>query len=482
MSYFNNSIKYLTKKANFFSTHQSQNCKKKFILKNVNFTFQKNFHVSSKCFIDFNPYNVLNVSKDANEKEIKKAYYESVKKYHPDVNKDKDAQSKFHKIQESYEILNDKKKRQMYDKFGSVGYDSNGNTNSYNNKSYDFNFHGGNPFNGMGFDFEDLFKEAFNKKGTYKRESYVTEHIGDNIEIQKTILFKESIFGTTLKVNYKSFDSCSTCRGLGLKAGKKKSTCYTCHGSGQNVQNFGGLHMSYTCKTCNGSGMIITDSDKCLNCKGHGVEQKIKTKNIDIPCGISDGSRIKIYGAGDAPFITKDIYNKTMNGDLIIKINIAKDLNFSRSNNDIIVNKDILMTTAMLGGKITIPTIDGQNINLIIRSGTQNGHKVKVPNKGVPINRNLKNRGDLIVFLNVKILAPESSVQKALSEALADVFNDKTATRTNSTNESDESILKNVDNIETYDEKDLNNSKLKKIGKFLGKFFNFDESKNLSNK
>lgn len=447
------------------------------------------FHSSRNVLINFDPYLTLGVEKSASAKDIKKAYYQLVKKYHPDVNKEKDAEKRFHKIQESYELLSDKEKRSQYDQFGAAAFDSNGNANPFAGGNPFGASHGGNPFGGgaggnpfggMGFDFEDLFKQAFNGGAGGRGGGggqFVTEHVGDNIEVLKTIGFKESIFGTKVEINYKAVDSCNTCKGSGMKKGKKKTTCSTCHGTGQSTHILGGFHMSSTCNSCHGTGVTIPSSDQCTSCKGNGVEEVPKSTSVDLPCGIADGTRLRIPGAGDAPFITKDPYNQTRNGDLIIRVHVSKDPVFTRSNNKIVVNQDIIMTTAALGGEIVVPTIDGQSIKLKLRPGVQNGKTLTIPEKGVPINRNIQNRGDMEVKINVKTLIPETPIQTALLEALADAFDDKNAKRTDAhwkldLNEDEKDVK------ETFDEKDLHPSKLNRIGKFLGKFFNMkDEDK-----
>lgn len=447
---------------------------------------QRSFHSSFQLSIDFDPYQVLGVDKGASASDIKKAYYQLVKKFHPDVSKEKDSEKRFHKIQESYELLSDKEKKAQYDQFGASAFDSNGNANQYGNGN-PFGSHSGNPFgggqgnpfSGMGFDFEDLFKQAFNggaggSRSSRNQGSFVTEHVGDNIEVLKTISFKEAIFGTSVDINYKAVDSCGTCHGTGLKLGRKKSTCSSCHGTGQSTHIIGGFQMASTCNTCDGSGVTINSDDQCSTCHGHGVEEVPKSSKVDLPCGIADGTRLRIPGGGDAPFVTKDPFNQTRNGDLIVRVHVKKDPIFERSKNNIILNHDILMTTAALGGEIVVPTIDGQKIKLKVRPGIQTGRKLTIPEKGVPINRNMNNRGDMDVVLNVKTIIPETPVQTALLEALADAFNDKNAKRTHADWKLD------VDDndghtTETLDEKDLQTSKLQRIGKMLGKFFNLKE-------
>ncbi|ODV80217.1 DnaJ-domain-containing protein, partial [Suhomyces tanzawaensis NRRL Y-17324] len=439
----------------------------------------RSFHASVSPKISFDPYQTLGVDKGADQKDIKKAYYQLVKKFHPDVNKEKDAEKKFHKIQESYELLSDKEKRAQYDQFGSSAFDANGNANPFAGGGNPFGgAGGGNPFGGagggqgFGFNFEDLFTEAFGgggRGGGRGRGSFVTEHVGDNIEVLKSITFKEAIFGKKVSINYKAVDKCNTCKGSGLKTGKKRKTCGTCHGTGQSTHVLGGFHMASTCTSCGGSGVTIDKADQCNTCHGHGVEEVPKTTSVDLPCGIEDGTRLRVPGAGDSPFVAQDEYNRVRNGDLIIRVNVAKDPVFLRSGNNIVVKQDILMTTAALGGEIVVPTIDGQNIKLKLRSGVQNGRKMTIPDKGVPIGRNLNNRGDLEVVLNVKTLVPETPIQTALLEALADAYNDKNAKRTDAHWKLDVDGEK----VETFQE-DEHPTKTR-IGKFLGKFFNMGD-------
>lgn len=438
---------------------------------NLNRTNLRFFTSSPKSSIDFDPYKTLEVDKSSDASAIKKAYYQLVKKYHPDVNKEPDADKKFLKIQESYEILSDKDKRQQYDQYGAAGFDPNGNPSS---NPFGGGFSGGNPFGGQGgfggFDFEDLFKEAFNgRNGSRSSHSFVTEHVGDHIEILKNVSFKDAIFGTKVNVSYKAVDTCNTCEGSGLKTGKKKSTCGTCHGTGQSTHILGGFRMQLTCNSCGGSGVTVSPSDRCGTCHGNGVEETTKSHSVDLPPGIANGSRLRIPEAGDSPFIAKDSYNRTKKGDLIIRVNVKSDPTFTRKNNNLVINQDVLMTTASLGGEIIVPTIDGQNIKLKVRPGVQNGKVLNIPDKGVPINRNLNNRGDLEVILNVKTLTPETPIQTALLEALADTFNDKNAKRTDAHWKLD---IENEKIDQTVDEKDLHPSQLNRISKFLGKFFN----------
>lgn len=443
----------------------------------------RTFGISPVNHLDFNPYKVLGIEKNASSADIKKAYYQLVKKHHPDVNKEKDSEKTFHKIQESYELLSNKEKRAQYDQFGAAAFDggSNGESfgagNPFGGSGNPFGRSQGNPFSGMGFDFEDLFKQAFNGGANGRsgaRSSFVTEHVGDNVEVLKSITFKEAVFGTKVTINYKAIDSCGTCVGTGLKKGSKKHTCSACHGTGQSTHVMGGFQMSSTCNSCNGAGVNIRAEDQCSSCHGNGVEEVPKSTTVELPCGVADGSRLRVPGGGDAPFITKDAYNQVRNGDLIVRVHVQSDSTFQRSKNNIIVQHDIPMTTAALGGEIVVPTIDGQNLKLKVRPGAQSGRKLNVPEKGIPINRNMNNRGDMEIVLNVKTLIPQTPLQTALLEALADAFDDKTAKRVTGDVKfsADDDKLSEHGIVDT----ETGSSNLKRIGKLLGKFMNLGEN------
>lgn len=451
-------------------------------------TRRRTFQSSARSLIDFDPYKTLGVDKISSASDIKKAYYQLVKKYHPDVNKEKDAEKRFHKIQESYELLSDKEKRAQYDQYGGSAFNANGDANPYggnpfgNHSGSPFSGTQGNPFSGMGFNFEDLFKQAFSGGGANGgprdgRSGFVTEHVGDNIEVIKSISFRDAIFGTKVSINYKSVDTCGTCSGTGLKVGKKKNTCATCHGTGQSTHIIGGFQMAATCNTCHGTGVTIHKNDECNTCHGNGVSEVPKSTEVSLPCGIADGSRLRVPGAGDAPYVTKDPFNQTRNGDLVIRVHVQKDKQFERVNNNIVLNHSIPMTTAALGGEIVVPTIDGDNIKLKVRAGVQSGRKISIPERGVPINRNKKSRGDMDVILDVKTLVSETPLQTALLEALADAFDDKSATRMHSELKFDVDDGEDKATLKYDNENKLHPLKLKSIGKMLDKFLHLGDNK-----
>lgn len=408
---------------------------------------KRSFHATSRALAVSDPYKILGVDKSASTSDIKKAYYKLAKKYHPDINKEDGAEKRFHDIQGAYEILSDTEKKQQYDQFGASAFDQNGNS-TYGGGNP---FGGGSPFgNAQGFggggfgniNFEDLFGAAFGGAGRGGRgggagagrgSSYVTEYRGDDIEVLKYLTFKEAIFGVqNSKVNYSVLDSCGTCKGSGLKQGKKKSTCSSCGGTGSTVHYMqGGFQMASTCMSCEGSGVSINPKDACGTCHGDGVSQATKSTEVDLPPGLSDGMRLRVSGEGDAPKITTGPGIRISKGDLIIRMKVKPDPRFKVSGSDIICKTNIPYTTAALGGQVEIPTVDGPSVRLRVPSGTETGNTLSISGKGVPIRNNINNRGDLKVEFTVKIIKPDGAAQTALLEALADSIGDNNAKRTN---------------------------------------------------
>lgn len=404
----------------------------------------RQFHSTITAKLD-DPYKTLGVDKTASTSDIKKAYYKLAKKFHPDINQEKGAEEKFHSLQEAYDILSDPQKKQQYDQFGAsaFGQGAGGPGGGYGGGHP----YGGNPFAGFGgfggghpqggnpfegINFEDLFGfgGGFGNGGNGRRSGGFNHFKGEDIEILKTIPFKDAVFGTKVKVNYSAVVQCGTCKGNGLKTGKKKSTCKVCNGTGSQMHVLqGGFHMSSTCKACSGTGVNINHGDECNTCHGEGVNTQIKQTEVRLPAGIKDGSRIRVTDAGDAPHMTTSSSYKLLNGDLIIRIRVQPDPAFKRDGRDLIYKTEIPMTTAALGGTIEIPTIDGPKIKLRVPAGSQEGKIIEIPNKGIPISDMSENRGLLKVLLSIKTLKPTNATQIALLEAVADAFGDSTAKR-----------------------------------------------------
>lgn len=446
----------------------------------------REFHSTKATNLD-DPYKTLGVDKSANASQIKKAYYKLAKKFHPDVNQEKGAEEKFHSLQEAYDILSDPAKKQQYDQFGAAAFNQGAGGgpggNPYGGNPFGGSPFGGNPFGGFGgahqgnpfegINFEDLFgggfSNGFNNAG--KRRGGVQHFQGEDIEILKTISFKDAIFGTKIQVNYSAISECGTCHGDGLKTGKKKSTCRSCNGTGSQTHVLqGGFHMSSTCNVCNGTGVEIKPEDQCTSCHGEGVRAQMKQTEVRLPAGIKDGSRLRVANAGDAPNMTKSSSYKLHNGDLIIRIRVQPDPVFKRDGMNLICKVEIPMTTAALGGIVEIPTINGPKIKLRVTAGSQSGKVVEIPDQGVPRNDTPNaDRGSLKVILEVKTLKPMNATQIALLEAVADAFGDNTAKRLDPNWKPLEGVYKESQDGESAACEHPNN--LKRIESFLSSTF-----------
>lgn len=348
-----------------------------------------------------NYYDVLGVDKNASADEIKSAYRKLAKKYHPDINKDADAPAKFKEINEAYEVLGDATKKSNYDNFGSA--EGNGfNFNGFGGGAEGFNFSGG---------FGDFFSDIFSAfgGGSSRAQTYAQ---GEDINMTMKISFEEAIFGVRKEVNVSRYEACSACHGTGAKHGKEFDTCKDCHGSGrvryQQRTLFGTTITEGVCKTCNGSGKII--KEKCATCNGKGYQKVNKIVGVNVPAGIDDGQTMKLKGEGNAP------NRQGINGDLNIKISVAPHKILVRKGVDIYLDLYIPFTTAILGGKIKIPTING-NYDLEIKELTQSGTVMKLKGKGVK-QLNREYYGDMIININTE--APKN-LDKKVKEKLKEI-------------------------------------------------------------
>ncbi|KAK6502131.1 hypothetical protein TWF506_002731 [Arthrobotrys conoides] len=379
------------------------------------------------------PYSVLGVSKSASASEIKKAYYAMAKKYHPDANKDPKAKEQFVDIQQAYDLLSDPQKREQYDQFGASGFDPNG--------ASGFNPEGANPFSGGGFGFgsggftvEDIFSMfGGGSPGSGRRRgSQVEEAFGDNIEVQTTISFMEAANGTTKTINISPLVTCHTCSGSGLKAGAQRTACSKCQGTGTRIHfHQGGFQMASTCGTCGGSGIVTPKGSDCGTCSGAGVLRDRKSVRVDIPPGVDDGMRLKVDSEGDAPIIQGGSSSgaKLHRGDLLVHIRVQAHPNFSRSGADVLYTATIPMTTAVLGGKIKIPTLKG-DVELNIPAGTTTGDRITIAGKGMSKLTSRKGAyGDLKVEFRVSLPKALTASQRTLLELLADELGDHQAKR-----------------------------------------------------
>jgi molecular chaperone DnaJ len=407
----------------------------------------QSFHASPSNQATKNPYSVLGVDKNSSTGDIKKAYYSLAKKYHPDTNKDPSAKEKFTEAQSAYEMLSDPKKKEAWDQYGAAAFD----------QGAGFDPSGGNPFAGAGagaggggqgpfsgfgggfgadINFEDLFG-AFTgggRRGRGSRQSPFQEEIlvGENIEVQTNISFMDAAKGITKDILLTPLVQCNTCKGDGLKKGTKRQQCKKCNGTGTRVHFMQqGFQMASTCETCGGQGVTIPRGSECGSCSGNGVVRERKTVNIDIPGGVEDGMRLRVSGEGDAPptGMAANPSARATRGDLYVFIRVAPDTRFSRAGSDVLYTASIPLTTAILGGEVTIPTLDNE-VKVKVATGSGTGDKITLPGMGM---RKLGGRrgahGDLKVEFRVQMPKYLSANQRTILEMLADEMGDKTAKR-----------------------------------------------------
>jgi len=359
------------------------------------------------------PYEVLEVGKDADENEIKKAYYRLAKEHHPDKNPDRheEATEKFKEIQEAYEVLKDPNKRANYDRFGWSGVDSSG-----------FGFNTGTGFGGFG-SFEDIVEEIFGSSGGIFGDIFGTRSQrksgpkqGNDLRKDIEITLEDAVNGKDLKIEVPILKVCDSCRGSGAKSGTAPATCPTCRGQGQVRQGGGFFTTVYTCPRCHGEGVIITDP--CEECNGHGRVPHKSTLSISVPQGAMDGLVLRYSGAGEAGI------KGGPPGDLHIVVHVKQHPTFQREEDDLICEVNIAFTQASLGAEIDIPIIGGSD-KLNVPSGTQNGKIFTLKGKGVPHLRGKRGNGDLLVKVNVETPTHLSEKEENLLRELAKLRNEK---------------------------------------------------------
>lgn len=333
-------------------------------------------------------YQILGIPKGASKEEIKKAFRKLAHKYHPD--KGGGDETKFKELNEAYQVLSDDRKRAEYDSYGQT-FGGGAQQGAGGFGGFDFSGFGGQGgFEGV--DLDEIFGEFFDgaKGGRNKVKR------GRDISIDLQVSFTESILGTERSVLLNKVSACETCKGSGGKPGSSMKKCSTCNGQGkvhETRKSFFGVFTSVVdCHTCHGRGQI--PEEKCPTCKGVGVQKREESVTIKIPAGISAGEMIRLSGVGEA-------VPGGIAGDLYVKIHIASHPVFTREGNNIVMNLNIKLSDALLGGEYTIDTLEGGTLSLKIPPGVSFGEILRVREKGVPID--LKRRGDLLVKLNIKM-------------------------------------------------------------------------------
>ncbi|MCM1043148.1 MAG: molecular chaperone DnaJ [Corallococcus sp.] len=357
-------------------------------------------------------YKILGVSKDASADEIKSAYRKLAKQYHPDLHpNDAAAAEKFKECNEAYSIIGDPDKRRKYDN-GEL--DDNG----------DFNPFGGGGFSASGFD--DIFDifSGFMGGGSSSRRTSTRQAVGSDITYNLDLSFMEAALGTKRSISFSRVEKCSVCHGTGAKDERSVKTCDKCNGTGQvrytQSTLFGQQVSIGACDRCGGSGKIVTDN--CKSCGGKGIVSKNKVMNVTIPAGVENGSVLQIPNEGNAP---KAANGK--NGNLLLVLNVRPSKVFRRENLNLYVEAPVSYTTAVLGGEIQIPALDGTFITKI-PEGTANGEVLKFRNRGIKTSRG--NCGDLFVTVKVEVPQNLSRSQKKLIEDTEKEFSIKNYPKT----------------------------------------------------
>lgn len=336
-------------------------------------------------------YEVLGVSKDADDAAIKKAYRALAKKYHPDMNPgDAEAEKKFKEASEAYAVLSDAEKRRQYDQFGHAAFEGGaGGAGGF----------GGFDFNGADFGdiFGDIFGDLFGGGGRRGGRANNGPMKGANIRKSIRITFEEAVFGCKKELEVILKDPCTTCGGTGAKPGTSPETCPKCGGKGQVVYTsqsfFGTVQNVQTCPNCGGSGKVI--KEKCTSCSGTGYTSSKKKIEVTIPAGIDNGQSVRIREKGEPGT------NGGSRGDLLVEVNVSRHPIFQRQDMHIFSTVPISFAQAALGGDVKIQTVDGAVI-YNVKPGTKTDTKVRLKGKGVPSLRNSAVRGDHYVTLVIQ--------------------------------------------------------------------------------
>ena len=358
-------------------------------------------------------YEVLGVSKDADDAALKKAYRVLAKKYHPDANPgNAEAEAKFKEASEAYGILSDPEKRKMYDQFGHAAFEQGGGAGGAGG-------FGGFDFGGdMGDIFGDIFGDLFGGGRSYSRSANNGLMRGANVRAGVRVTFEEAIFGCTKELELTLKEECTTCHGSGAKPGTSPVTCTKCNGKGKIVYTqqsfFGQVQNVQTCPDCRGTGKVV--KEKCSDCYGTGYISKKKTIQVTIPAGIDNGQSIRIAGKGE-PGV-----NGGERGDLLVEVTVSRHPVFKRQDTTIFSTVPISFATATLGGTIRIKTVDG-DVEYEVKPGTQTDTKVRLARKGVPTLRNKNVRGDHYVTLVITVPEKLTEEQKEALRRFDDAMN-----------------------------------------------------------
>jgi molecular chaperone DnaJ len=341
-------------------------------------------------------YEVLGISRDASQEEVKRAFRKLAMEYHPDRNKADHAEERFKAIAAAYDVLSDPEKRSAYDRFGMSGVSGNGQQG----------FSGFDGFAGFGDIFDAFFRGSATNRTRTQR--------GADLRAALTISLEEAVFGVEREIEFERTEACATCHGRGQKGGKQLDVCPECEGTGEIRRTqqslFGQFVNLATCSHCGGAGQVVTDP--CPDCRGQGLNRGRVERVVRIPPGIDDGAQIRISGEGDAGA------RGAPGGNLFVVVRVRPHKKFTRENDDLIYELALNPAQAALGTSVQVPTLDGEKMTIEVKPGTQHGHVYGMRGQGVPHLRGA-GRGDLLVRTHVVTPTKVTDEQRELLEQLA---------------------------------------------------------------
>ncbi|WP_428426889.1 molecular chaperone DnaJ [Pararhizobium sp.] len=337
-------------------------------------------------------YETLGVAKTADEKELKSTFRKLAMKYHPDKNPgDAEAEKTFKEISLAYEVLKDPQKRAAYDRYGHAAFEQGGMGG------------GGAGMGGGAGGFSDIFEDIFGEMmgGGRQRRSSGGRERGADLRYNMEITLEEAYAGKTAQIRVPTSITCDVCTGSGAKPGTKPTTCATCQGSGRVRAAQGFFSIERTCPTCQGRGQTI--ADPCGKCHGQGRITEERSLSVNIPAGIEDGTRIRLSGEGEAGL------RGGPSGDLYIFLSVKPHEFYQRDGADLYCSVPISMTTAALGGKFDVATLDGTKSRVSVPEGTQAGKQFRLKAKGMPVLRSSQ-VGDL--YIQIQIETPQKLTKR----------------------------------------------------------------------